>query len=253
MSKLREAEAAYRTRDNGKVSDDRSEQLATLTGLLGLDTEGVKVTGVVMFGRGSSASIDINLSNGETMIFATVRDMIRPQFLIAELVACAGATPAIKQPQCVKIVKLARHIAERVQVDSEDADSRQWGIEFLQATEMIDFRLDDQAERWRAFEHLAHRDPWSHARDKGGSFANACIVLRDVSGARLVRAEWFVRYVRSMNPRETPASLRGRMSRVGWERRGSEGRIKATAPGRPSSLQWCFWIVPNGWGAGEDE
>jgi len=113
--------------------------------------------------------------------------------------------------------------------------------------------LDDQAERWRGFEHLAHRDLWSQARDKGGSFANACIVLRDVSGARLVRAEWFLRYVRSMAPRETPATLRARMSRVGWERRGSEGRIKATAPGRSAALQWAFWIVPNGWRKDEDE
>jgi hypothetical protein len=225
--------------------EDPREQLE---GLLGLPAVGVKVTRVAMFGQGAAASIDIELSNGETMVFGSVREMVRPQSLIAELVACSGATPELKQPQAVRIVKLARLLAERVQVDREDADSRDWGIEFLQQAEKIDFALDDQLERWRAFELLSHRDPWATAREDRRSYASACIVLRDVDGSQLVRAEWFLRYVRSMVPRETPASLRVRMERVGWQRRGSEGRIKATAPARTAELIWAFWIVPVGWG-----
>jgi len=232
-----------------RVAED-ADPRELLEGLLGLPGVGVGVTRVAMFGQGAGASIDIHLSNGETMVFQSIREMVRPQLLVAELVACSGATPELKQPQAVRIVKLARLLAERAHVDREDADSRDWGIEFLQQTEKVDFTLYDQVERWWAFELLSRRDPWGHAREHGGSFASACIVLRDVGGARLVRAEWFLRFVRSMVPRETPASLRVRMERVGWQRRGSEGRIKATAPARAATLQWAFWIVPADWEEG---
>lgn len=66
-----------------------------------------------------------------------------------------------------------------------------------------------------------------------------------------MRSEWFHRYARSLSPRETPATVGARMLRVGWERRGREGRIKATAPGRQATLQWAFWVVPAGWGESE--
>jgi hypothetical protein len=237
--------ADARAARNGRAPDSAvGEELERLAELLGLPLVGVEITDVKMFGQGAGASIDICLSNGETMSFQSIREMVRPQYLIAELVACAGATPELKQPQAVQVVKLARTLAERVQLDSEDATSREWGVEFLQQNETIDFAVDNQAERWRAFELLSDRDPW-HG---DGTFASACIALRDTSGARFVRSEWFLRYVRSMVPRETPASLRTRMARVGWERRGSEGRIKATAPGRAATLRWAFWIVPAGWG-----
>jgi hypothetical protein len=229
------------------LAEGAGEPLDTLAALMRLPEVDVMVTGVTMFGQGGSASIDIGLSNGETMRFQSVREMIRPQVVIAELVACAGATPEINQSRCVQIVRLARALGERVQVDSDDADSRSWGIEFLQETEVIDFSLGDQAECWRGFELISRRDPWTHAREHGGPFASACITLRDTSGDQLVRAEWFLSYVRRMAPRETPATLRSRMQRVGWQRRGTEGRIKATAPRRAATLQWAFWIVPAGW------
>jgi hypothetical protein len=37
------------------------------------------------------------------------------------------------------------------------------------------------------------------------------------------------------------------MLRVGWQKRGVSGRIKASAPSRPASLGWNFWTVPAGW------
>jgi hypothetical protein len=225
-----------------------SEEREQLAKLCGLPEVGVDIGIPVMYGNGATASIDIPLSNGETMSFPSIREMVRPQALIAELVACAGATPELKQPQAVRIVKLTRALAEHVQVDSEDDLAREWGREFLQDAETIDFVLEDQAERFAAFERLDQRNPWDHARDLGHSFSKGCLVLADVTGVRLVRCEWFSRYVRSLSPRETPATVNSRMMRVGWERRGQEGRIKATAQGRAATLQWAFWLVPKGWG-----
>jgi hypothetical protein len=87
-----------------------------LTALFDLPSVDVCVTSVQMFGQGARASLAIHLSNGETMQFASLRDMVGPQALIAELVACSGATPTLKQPQAVQAVRLARIIAERTQV-----------------------------------------------------------------------------------------------------------------------------------------
>ena len=233
-------------RQNG--TPDILEAAEQLAALLDLPAVGVHVTSVSMFGQGASASLDVHLSNGETMLFASIRDMVRPQTLAAELVACAGATPQLKQPQAVQAVRLARIIAERTQAATEDDLAVDWGLEYLQAAETIDVDLNDQAQRYRAFELLSHRDPWAHAREQGGSYAAATIVLRDQSGDRLVRSGWFLRHVREFTSRETPASLAARMLRIGWQRRGTAGRIKARPPGRPGELVWAFWIVPAGWG-----
>jgi hypothetical protein len=230
------------------AQQDGGNPLRTLAVMLGLAELEVQVTGVKMFGRGAAASIDIELSNGETMSFPSVREMVRPGLLLAEVVACSGATPKLDQRGALQVVKLARQTAERRLLEGEDAISRTLGIEFLQQADVLDFRLDDQVERWRAFEQLERRDPWAHVREFGTSFPGGCLVLRDgVSGVRLLRAEWFLRHVRSMAPRETPASVRMRMERVGWQRRGSEGRIKATAPGRAEARVWAFWLIPAGW------
>jgi hypothetical protein len=224
---------------------EAAEQLAALLDLPAVD---VHVTSVQMFGQGASASLDIHLSNAETMRFASIRDMVRPQSLIAEVVACAGAAPQLKQPQAVQVVRLARIIAERAEVATEDELAIEWGLEYLQEAETFDVELDNQTARYAAFELISRRDPWAHAREMGGSFAAATIVLRDVTGDRLVRSQWFLRHVRGLTSKETPVSLAGRMKRVGWQRRGAQGHIKATAPGTGRTLTWAFWIVPADWG-----
>lgn len=37
------------------------------------------------------------------------------------------------------------------------------------------------------------------------------------------------------------------MLRVGWLRRGRDGRIKATPPARKGQLAWSFYVVTAGW------
>ena len=47
-------------------------------------------------------------------------------------------------------------------------------------------------------------------------------------------------------PRE-PEELARDMERVGWQRSGESGRIKASAPGRSRALGWSFYLVRAGW------
>jgi hypothetical protein len=124
----------------------------------------------------------------------------------------------------------------------------------LAALQEVD--LDDQAERWRAFASLARLNP---ARDAGDdrssqSLAEGCVVLADrTSGVLLVRCGWFLSYVkREVGGLYSPQALGTQMERVGWQRSGSEGRVKATCPGAPQrTLNWRFYSVPKGWGASE--
>jgi hypothetical protein len=88
---------------------EAAEQLAALLDLPSVD---VDIRGARITGQGSRASVQIRLSTGTTMEFDTVRDMVRRQNLIAEVAACTGACPQLKQPQAVRAVALVRALAE---------------------------------------------------------------------------------------------------------------------------------------------
>jgi hypothetical protein len=205
-------------RRNGPVPDNPDEALKQLAELLHLDSVDVRIVSVRMFGQGATASLDIDLDNGETMRFDSLRDMVRPQTLMCELVACTGATPTLKQPQAMRVVALARSIAGRLRTLTEDDIATDWGLQYLQGAERIDFDMQDQTERYAAFEQLDQRDPWFHARALDLPLEKASIVLRDTTGVQLVRADWFGGWVRGVDPRMTPKDV---------ERPDGAGRLDA--------------------------
>ncbi len=224
-----------------------------LEAIYGLDELGVTITGARIVRRGtraSAASADIYLNTGDEINLESLRDAARPGTLLPELAASVGATPALKQPQCLKAVTLLRRIAEHHVTFSEDEIARDWGTSYLQSVQTLDVDIDDQAERWGAFSTLHQRDPRFHQSTEGGSVAAATIVLRHTDGVRYVRAGWFRDVVRLQDAAISPQELAHRMERIGWHRRGQTGRIKATAPGRTDSLAWSFYLVAHGW---EDE
>lgn len=164
------------------------------------------------------------------MSFPTILDMIRPQRLAAELVACTGTKPKLRQDQAVHAVSLARELADFTEVVSEDGQSVEWGLAILQAAETLDFTFLNQGNRWAAFEQLAHRDPWTHARGQDRPYEAGCLVLRDdASGER------FVRYVRTQAPRETrPACARAWRVSGGSAAGPKAGSRRAPQGGRTS-------------------
>jgi hypothetical protein len=213
-----------------------------LADLLDLKSIGITVVAADIYGAGSRASVEIRLSNGEVMTFDQLREMTQPGLLAAELVACTGATPKLSKPIALQATSLVRAIARTHRTMSDNDAAIEWGVGYLQHAEVLDFDLNDQADRWGAFSALAELDP---TRDPAG-VPPPCWVLRHSDGTRLVRSSWFVTHVKnqdSVSTRDIPV----RMCRVGWERRGSEGRVKATRPGLKGQLNWAFFFVPAGW------
>lgn len=226
------------------TSDEQREHLAVL---LELPSVGLTVQKVSTFGDGGRASVEILLSNGETMEFESLREMTRPAVLAAELAACARVGPKINGQRAIQVAIAVSHLAERQQAFSDNDIAIDWGATYLQAAEVIDVDINDQGARWAAFSHLELSDPLAKSRVEGTGIATASIVLRHTDGDRLVRAGWFYQHVRSLDAGVGQSALTLRMLRVGWLRRGRSGRVKATCPARPGVLGWNFWTVPGTW------
>lgn len=239
-------EALAATQRNGAAPDPitAAEELGAL---LDLPSVGIDVRGGRTYGRGRAQRVEIDLGNGEVMVFKEARLMMRPAELRAEVVACAGVAPKVDGNKAARALLLVRALAERRQTDSDNDVAIEWGTGYLQAADVLDLDLDDQQQRWAAFHRLDGIEPHAHARENGTSLATAGLVLRHTDGTRLVRTGWFLGYVRQHEGAIGQAELAQRMAAVGWTRRGQRGRIKATCPGRPKVRAWNFHLVPDGW------
>lgn len=222
-----------------------------LTALLDLGSVGLSIRGARIVGRGSKASADLHLSDGSTVLFEALRDVANPTRLAVEIAACTGATPRLKAPQAVQAVALLRALAEHQEVVTADQIAVEWGGSFLQAAELLDVDLSDQAQRWDAFKRLEAIDPILRWRQEGLAVAKGSLVLRDHDGVRLIRTGWFRAHVRSDDHLASPQEIAHRMQRVGWKRPGGSGRIKATRPGNAGHLAWSFYAIPADWEASE--
>ena len=226
---------------------DAIEAAAQLAALLDLPSVGLEIRGARIVGRGSKASADLHLSDETSIAFESLRDVGNATRLALEVAACTGATPKLKAPQALQAIKLLRAIADHEEAFTTDDIAREWGIVYLDGTALEDVNLDDQHARWRAFSNMRGLDPGA-ARRAGvtPSIAAGSVLLRTPDGTRFVRAGWFAEHVRE-GENVSPADIAHRMERVGWQRRGKTGRIKATAPTDGRQLGWNFHIVPAGW------
>lgn len=204
------------------------------------------ITGARILGDGADAAIFMELADGSEM-HLTARDMARPAALLTALAVGPGVRPKLNQARALDAVVLVKTLARHVRTMSETDQAIEWGVNFLQMADVIDVDLYDQGERWGAFSMLKDQDPRARHRETNVSIATASKVLRHRDGSRLVRTDWLVAYVRSIEPRITPAHLAILMQNAGWRRRGKEGRWKATPPGRPGQLNWAFWLVAPDW------
>lgn len=206
--------------------------------LLDLSSVDLTVKAARIFGQGSRATVELDVSNGETLVWDTIRDMTRPASLAAEVVACTGACPNLKQPQAFRAVALVRTLADHEQVFTDNNIAVDWGISYLQAAETLDLDITDQRQRWDAFTRLSRNI---------AAETTTGLVLRHTDNSRYVRSGWFLRYVKTIDAAIGPGALTIRMARVGWIKRGTEGRIIARHPDFARSQSWNFWIVHEGW------
>lgn len=221
-----------------------AEQLGAL---LDLASVGLTIRGARVVGRGSRASADIYLSDGTEITFETLRDIANPTRLALEIAACTGATPSLKAPQAIRAVSLLRALAEHHVTFTADEIAADWATSYLQTADVLDIDMADQSARWAAFTHMKAIDPVARARENGTAIAAATIVLRHSDGSRLVRCGWYRDAIRAQDSAISPQDLAHRMERVGWQRRGSTGRIKACQPLGAGRLSWTFYTVPKDW------
>jgi hypothetical protein len=142
---------------------------------------------------------------------------------------------------------------EALETATLDELSREWGQTFLKAAIVLDLDMEDQTQRWGAFCELERQDnPVAAARRDPTSIAQACLVLRHLDGTRYVRSGWFRSYVRQEDVTVPAQEVAQRMERVGWQRRGREGWIKATRPAFQDVHRWRFYVVREGWEEGAE-
>lgn len=218
-----------------------------LTALLDLASAGPSVRGARVVGRGSRASVDLRLSDGTTVEFEKVADLGNAGRLALEIAACTGVTPKLKAPQALRAVALVRALAEHEEVYTADQITAEWGTSFLQAADTLTVDMADQVQRWAAFARLRDLDPEQAQRTSGTSIAGASVVLEHHDGTQFVRCGWMRSHVRQEDGSVSQIEIAHRLQRVGWTRRGSTGRIKASRPGSTDALGWTFYEVPAGW------
>lgn len=222
--------------------------LQQLESLLGIQSVGRRLVRVRMFGRGAEGSADLRLDDGSTLTFPSLAIFASAAKVNLHVALSIGAEPKLKGPDAQKAAVLLYQAAEREEGLTEDDLARGWGIEYLQAADVIDVDLRDQAQRWAAFSRLAAIEPWAKARENGSSVAAAGVVLRHTDDTRLVRCGWYYSFVRTQDVGLSASKVAARMERVGWRRNGSRGAVKATAPGGLAPpLIWTFYSVPADW------
>lgn len=207
----------------------------------------VTIAGARITGHGRDASCEVYLSNAETMVFERLADIATGTALMAELASCAGVAVNPNPLARAQSIALIGALAERQASETADSMAREWGIEFLASCPQVEVDIADQAQRWAIFERLREIDPWAMAKESGGSFARHMMVPIDESGVRYVRVGWYQAYVRQFDGTVSANQIVGRMLRVGWERRGKEGRIGARRPKLPGFMNIKFLLVPAGW------
>lgn len=212
----------------------------------------LRVTGARFVGRGGGASVDVDFNDGSRLSFEHARDIAKPMTLKTELAAQFGLARKINGEQTIQVIAALHTIAEHQESFDADEIARDRGTTYLQVADVIDVDMEDQVERWGAFTMLKDVDPVA-LRNLGeaSSIAAGAPVLRHADdGTRYVRAGWFRTHVKTEES-VSSTELAMRMQRVGWQRRGESGRIKATRPGfKDHVLAWSFYTVPSGWEAG---
>lgn len=218
-----------------------------LATLLNLTASGLTISRATIHGKGSAASADLHLSDGTVIEFEALKDVANPTKLAIEVIATTGAIPKLKTPDAHLALMLLREVADHQAVHTKDDISTDTGMEFLQSVQVIDIDMHDQAARWAAFSYLNEINPAETAKLENRPYAECCYVIRDLAGNRYVRAGWFYGFAKHLDKGLSQSEVAHRMERVGWQRRGKRGAIKATAPARNEQLVWNFYVVPAGW------
>lgn len=227
VRKIAHSVARYKPAENAIAS------LTELNGLLGLDEVHKRIDTVKVFGRGMRAAVRFCLDDGNLIVLDPIGAFKTPQNLMSELALRAGASPMLKGSDVQRVFVLIYRLADHYEsVETEDR-ADELGADYLRSAAIGEVDMSDGQQRWDAFWHLERSETKN-------------IILQDPkTGIRYVRIGWFADYVRERGA-VADIVLRA-MPALGWHKRGSEGRIKATRPGFKDTINLRFFEVDGGW------
>ena len=123
------------------------------------------------------------------------------------------------------------------------------GIAFLQEAEEIEVDIANQKSRWDAFLVMKERHPMAHSRTENVSLSRASIVLKDITGKRYVRVQWFIDYVKACAVAGTAVTILEHIEAPGgWNRiANAKSQMKATDPQTKREIWQVLYEVPADW------
>lgn len=235
--------------------DPAQELRQRLTAALKVGTADLEVVGAEVHGtRGPQAVCAIHLrqrTTGELVSIDVYRysQLMQGAQLSAIVAAFTGVGETCTARECALVAGLVTRLAAHDNTVDENEIAEDWGTAWLGAADVWDIDLGDRGQRWGALTGWKDRDPVALSRADHRSVAAHSVDLRNSDGNRYVHSRWFFEFVkRDCSGLLGAPELYGRMCRVGWERRGRRGRIKASNPDGRGELQAPVFIVPAGWG-----
>lgn len=225
-----------------------------------LTQHSIRIKSVQVYGSGSSAEVEIVLSNGAVLQAERFADIwthtgLARFFTQGTGIDAGGITKAEASEANAIIRRLAGYADRSTTARDLGTDH---GVDFLDRAEVEAVNVNDQAQRYRAWSKLKALDPVRLSDPRLGNWrdpnrtipptvADASLVLKHVDGRRLVRCDWLYAHVHKAGEVAGPQELVKRMEHAGWSRRGRRGAIKATSPGMGPPIILPFWIVPAAW------
>jgi Bifunctional DNA primase/polymerase, N-terminal len=226
--------------------------------LLRLAQNGVHVNDVRLIGNGTTAAVEIDLSNGETLESEKFGDLWTHTGLAKFVTQGSGINAGgITKTDAAEANAIIRRLAKcRYATTIRDLGCGH-GVDFLARAVVETVDINDQAARYQAWSRLQAHDPirasdprlYDRYSDQPipATVADCSIVLEHVDGRRLVRCAWLFAHVRRNGEVAHPGELARRMEHAGWTRPNKRGQMKATSPGLGAPIRLDFWVVPAGW------
>lgn len=231
-----------------------------LADLLRFTEHEIAIGAIRLLGNGSSAALEIDLSNRTTIVAERFGDLWTHTGLGKFVTQNTGIDAGdITKKEASRANALIRRLAQVTREERISDRGRDNGLTFLRNAPLEPFFLHDQADRYRAFAKLdacnVHRAGHSRSHNRVVTPAECSLVLQDrPTAVRFVHVGHLFTDVHFRNEVSHPRELADQMTKAGWERSGKRGRIKATpvAPGsHPIVLP--LWAVPKGWDDSDDD
>jgi hypothetical protein len=234
------SDIAERERGDRTQPPELRDELAKLLRLV--DKE-VRVLAIRMIGNGSTAALELDLSNGLTIITEHFGDLWTHTGLAKFVTQNTGIDAgAITKNDATRANALIRQLAE-ITVATRTGDlGRDHGHDFLRRAPQTEFQLHDQANRYGAFAELERLDTRGVHRPE-----DSLVLLDERDGVRFVHCGHLFVAVQGRREVSHPGELARRMELAGWWRSGRRGRIKATSPTMSHVIVLPFWRVPAEW------